>query len=155
MKIDFIANKNNESQLFEVQDYLLRENIGINLDLDIGNLQKTQARGSAFEVISMGQEKTNAIDFASSTFTELSTNSNRVYSMRSYTCDHEGCTKSFTSTHGLEYHKKHGHFEHKTFERRPYICQVAGCTKRYKNNNGLKYHIIHAHKDIDFDSSNK
>lgn len=92
-------------------------------------------------------EKSDKIDFSIFSHDELSTNSNNVFSMRSYVCDVEGCNKTFTSSHGLKYHKAHGHIEFKTFERRPYICQVPGCSKSYKNNNGLKYHILHAHTE--------
>ena len=140
------------NDLFQIQDYLLEKNIGINLRLDKHAIQSDSCSNTNKNNFLMAfyNNKKDKIDF-NNNFSELQTSSNHVCSMRSYSCDFEGCNRSFTSSHGLKYHKKHGHIEFKTFERRPYICQVPGCTKSYKNNNGLKYHIIHAHPDLDLD----
>lgn len=140
--------KQNRANLFKAQDYLLEKGIGLDLQLEEGTIQKTPTVTNTINMLTASLIKTEHIDFSTNTFAELQTSSNHVFSMRSYVCDKEGCNKTFTSSHGLEYHKKHGHFEFKTLERRPYICQVPGCNKSYKNNNGLKYHVTHGHKDI-------
>ncbi|KAM0681409.1 hypothetical protein GINT2_000611 [Glugoides intestinalis] len=66
-------------------------------------------------------------------------------SERKHTCQHPGCTKSYTSSHGLKYHQAHGHSKDKENVYKPFVCSIPKCGKAYRNSNGLKYHMANAH----------
>ncbi len=64
---------------------------------------------------------------------------------RKHVCNKPGCTKSYTSSHGLKYHLQHGHSKEKENVYKPFVCNVGNCEKAYRNSNGLKYHMAKAH----------
>lgn len=66
-------------------------------------------------------------------------------SERKHVCTHQGCHKSYTSSHGLKYHLLHGHNKDKENVYKPFVCTVPKCGKAYRNSNGLKYHMANAH----------
>merc|ERR1711925_62845 len=66
---------------------------------------------------------------------------------RQYVCREPGCSKTYTSNHGLQYHKKNGH-TCKDRRTKPYKCEYKNCDRTYKNVNGLKYHNRVAHNEL-------
>lgn len=66
-------------------------------------------------------------------------------SERKHMCTHLGCSKSYTSSHGLKYHLTHGHSKDKENVYKPFICTIPKCGKAYRNSNGLKYHMANVH----------
>ncbi|ORD95683.1 Z394 [Hepatospora eriocheir] len=62
-------------------------------------------------------------------------------------CTKPGCTKSYTSNHGLKYHIVHGHRKENEKVAKPFACPIDNCEKTYRNSNGLKYHLTKVHPD--------
>lgn len=71
--------------------------------------------------------------------------SNFTAPVRKHVCNKPGCTKAYTSSHGLKYHLQHGHTKEKENVHRPFVCNIGNCKNAYQNTNGLKYHIAKAH----------
>lgn len=71
--------------------------------------------------------------------------SNITSADRKHVCTHPGCSKSYTSSHGLKYHLLHGHSKEKENVYKPFVCTIPKCGKAYRNSNGLKYHMANAH----------
>ncbi|ORD93606.1 Z394 [Enterospora canceri] len=146
--------------IFDAQDYLIRNDLGLRYIFDENGEEKNYISPNCFltELYdkNYGTTKAEKIDFslyACHSQEDIPTSSNEVYSIRSLRCNVPGCTKAFSSTQGLKYHKQHCHTVHRTFAKKPFVCHVSGCTKSYKSNNGLKYHMQHAHAGIDQESS--
>mmetsp|Transcript_22012 Transcript_22012/g.47970 ORF Transcript_22012/g.47970 Transcript_22012/m.47970 type:complete len:116 (-) Transcript_22012:335-682(-) len=74
---------------------------------------------------------------------------------RPFTCEVEGCEKSYPSSGGLHQHKRNKHPElivprgsHGSNTYRKYSCQVEGCEKSYDTSAGLYQHKKAKHPEL-------
>lgn len=93
---------------------------------------------------SLGSENVKSSENNENLHVEKKVVAKKKVSRRRYICLIEGCEKIYTSSHGLNYHRVHGHID-KDESDKPYPCVYQRCNRRYKNPNGLKYHIMSTH----------
>lgn len=113
----------------------------LNSHLNINNYEKSQKENYLNNENSLTYSETN--DF-SDLYNQQSDNKNYK---RQYICHEIGCNKSYTSNHGLQYHKKNGHIS-KDESDKPFKCKHKNCGRAYKNVNGLKYHTRVEHDEL-------
>ncbi|KAF7703874.1 Zinc finger C2H2 protein [Cucumispora dikerogammari] len=130
-----------------IQENRLNKSIGRKYKYLINPTENTNIAEKSYKENFSQYENTPASTSDNEMGDPYSTNSESRTYKRQYVCHEYGCDKSYTSNHGLQYHKKHGH-NSKDESTKPYKCPHKSCGRAYKNVNGLKYHMRVEHDEI-------